>query len=88
MRFSTRSLALVAVAAALGADEPRRDPKEVTWPGMTKPGSVCDRIVSTVDFAETFLEAAGLPIPMDMQGHSLMPLLKGETPHHTHTEFG
>ena len=37
-------------------------------------------IVSNIDFAETFLEAAGLPIPADMQGRSLVPLLKGETP--------
>src|SRR6185436_873402 len=32
------------------------------------------------DFAETFLDAAGLPVPADMQGRSLMPILKGQTP--------
>ena len=37
-------------------------------------------LVSNIDFAETFLEAAGLPIPAEMQGRSLVPLLKGETP--------
>ena len=33
-----------------------------------------------MDFAETFLDAAGVSIPGDMQGLSLVPLLKGETP--------
>src|SRR5262249_59933082 len=29
---------------------------------------------------ETFLEAAGLPVPAEMQGRSLMPVLRGATP--------
>src|SRR5439155_5656147 len=33
-----------------------------------------------LDFAETFLEASGLPVPAEMQGRSLVPLLKGSTP--------
>jgi arylsulfatase A-like enzyme len=33
-----------------------------------------------VDFAPTFLEAAGVPVPAAMQGQSLLPLLRGETP--------
>jgi len=37
-------------------------------------------MVSNLDFAETFLDAAGVPIPAEMQGRSLKPLLKGETP--------
>jgi arylsulfatase A-like enzyme len=36
--------------------------------------------VSNVDFAETFLEAAGVKIPAEMQGHSLVPILHGQTP--------
>jgi arylsulfatase A-like enzyme len=36
--------------------------------------------VSLVDFAQTFLDIAGLPQPSDMQGRSLLPLLRGETP--------
>jgi arylsulfatase A-like enzyme len=32
------------------------------------------------DFAPTFLEIAGLPVPKDIQGRSLVPLLKGERP--------
>jgi arylsulfatase A-like enzyme len=61
-------------------EESVRAPLVVRWPGVTKPGIESKAIVSNLDFAETFLEAAGQPIPADMQGHSLVPLLKGETP--------
>jgi arylsulfatase A-like enzyme len=37
-------------------------------------------LVSNVDFAATFLEAAGVAAPADLQGPSLAPLLRGETP--------
>ena len=36
--------------------------------------------MSNVDFAETFLDAAGVAVPADMQGRSLVPLLRGEPP--------
>jgi arylsulfatase A-like enzyme len=52
----------------------------VRWPGVVKPGSVCDRMVLNVDFAPTLLEAAGLPVPADIQGRSCVPLLKGQPP--------
>ncbi len=61
-------------------EESLRTPLLVKWPGMTKPGSVNADIVSNVDFAETFLEAAGVPVPAEMQGGSLVPVLKGATP--------
>jgi hypothetical protein len=35
-------------------------------------------MVSTLDFAETFLDAAGIAPPPDTQGRSLLPLLRGE----------
>jgi arylsulfatase A-like enzyme len=34
-------------------------------------------LVSLIDLPPTLLDAVGLPIPPDMQGHSLMPLLRG-----------
>jgi arylsulfatase A-like enzyme len=61
-------------------EESLRTPLLVRWPGVTKPGSVNDNLVSVLDFAETFLDVAGVPIPADMQGRSLVPLLRGETP--------
>jgi arylsulfatase A-like enzyme len=61
-------------------EESLRTPFLVRWAGVAKPGSVNQDIVSNIDFAETFLEAAGQSIPADMQGSSLVPLLRGETP--------
>jgi len=50
------------------------------WPGVTRPGSTSDSMIQNLDYAETFLEMAGAEIPADMQGRSLVPLLRGETP--------
>jgi arylsulfatase A-like enzyme len=61
-------------------EESLRMPLLVRWPGVTKAGSVNNNLVSNLDFAETFLDAAGVPIPSEMQGHSLVPLLAGRTP--------
>ena len=61
-------------------EESLRTPLLVSWPGVTRPGSVNKDIVSNLDFAETFLEAAGVSIPAGMQGRSLVPLLKGQMP--------
>jgi arylsulfatase A-like enzyme len=59
----------------------------VRWPGVVKPGSVCKKIVSNLDVAETFLQAAGVPVPSRMQGRSLIPLLKGQNPSDWRTAF-
>jgi arylsulfatase A-like enzyme len=58
-------------------EESYRMPFMVRWPGVTKPGSVSKALVSNLDFAETFLDIAGTKIPADMQGKSIVPLLKG-----------
>ncbi|MBM3860173.1 MAG: sulfatase [Verrucomicrobia bacterium] len=55
-------------------------PLIVRWPGVTKAGTSNKSLVSILDFPETFLDAAGLPIPADMQGRSLRPVLAGKTP--------
>lgn len=61
-------------------EESLKMPLIVKWPGVTQPGSVNTDLVQNLDYAETFLEAAGATVPKDMQGHSLVPLLKGNTP--------
>jgi len=61
-------------------EESLRTPFLVRWPGVTKPGSVNADLVSNLDFAQTFLDAAGVPAPPEMQGRSLVPVLKGKTP--------
>jgi N-acetylglucosamine-6-sulfatase len=50
------------------------------WPGVVKPGTRNDTLIQNIDYAPTFLEIAGVPIPATMQGKSLVPVLKGETP--------
>ncbi|MGY8696573.1 MAG: sulfatase/phosphatase domain-containing protein, partial [Verrucomicrobiia bacterium] len=61
-------------------EESLKMPFIVKWPGVTKPGSKSWKLVQNLDYAETFLEVAGAEIPEDMQGHSVVPLLKGEKP--------
>ena len=61
-------------------EESLRSPLMIRWPKHVKPGSVNNDIVLNLDFAETFLTVAGLPIPDDMQGESLEPILEGKTP--------
>jgi arylsulfatase A-like enzyme len=61
-------------------EESLRMPFIVRWPGVIEAGSESVRLVQNLDFAETFLDIAGLSIPSDMQGLSLLPLLRGESP--------
>jgi len=46
------------------------------WPGHITAGRASPALVSGEDLAPTFLEAAGLKPPVDMTGHSLLPLLQ------------
>jgi arylsulfatase A-like enzyme len=66
-------------------DESLRTPLIARWPGVTKPGTESADMVSNVDFAETFLEMAGASVPSDMQGRSLVPILRGATPENWRT---
>ena len=61
-------------------EESVRSPLMIRWPQVAKPGSVNGRIVSLIDFAQTFLEIGNVKAPDDMQGRSLVSLCKGETP--------
>jgi arylsulfatase A-like enzyme len=61
-------------------EESLRMPLLVRWPAVVRPGSRTEAMALNVDFAPTLLEAAGLAAPARMQGRSLLPLLRGETP--------
>ena len=61
-------------------EESIRMPFLVRWPSAITPGSRIDAMGLNVDFAPTFLDAAGLPPSPDMQGRSLVPALRGRTP--------
>ncbi len=56
-------------------DPGTRQPLVVRWPGKVAAGSTIDRLTVLTDFAPTFLQAAGLPIPADMTGQSVVPTL-------------
>lgn len=56
-----------------------RVPLIARGPGI-KAGSTPDQFVANIDLAPTFLDLAGLDIPASMQGRSLAPLLRGESP--------
>ena len=50
-------------------------PLAIRWGGKVPKGRVVDDLVSHIDFAPTFLEVAGLAVPGQMTGKSLLPIL-------------
>lgn len=61
-------------------EESLRMPFIIRYPRAIKAGSVTKDFALNVDFAETFLDYAGIEIPEQMQGSSLRPVLEGNTP--------
>ncbi|MBI1356612.1 MAG: sulfatase-like hydrolase/transferase [Acidobacteria bacterium] len=61
-------------------EHPMRVPLAVRYPRKVKAGSEIGAFALNVDYAPTILDLAGVPVPADMQGRSLAPLLAGETP--------
>lgn len=59
-------------------EESFRTPLIIRWPGVTDGGKKSASLVQNIDMAETLLEIAGLPVPSDMQGKSMVPVLKGK----------
>tara|TARA_R110000850_G_scaffold92555_9_gene196435 strand:- start:1647 stop:3242 length:1596 start_codon:yes stop_codon:yes gene_type:complete len=59
-------------------EESLKMPLIVKWPGVAEAGSRSQELVQNLDYASTFLDMAGAEIPSDLQGQSLVPLLKGE----------
>ena len=57
-------------------EESFRTPLIISWPGVTNKKTVTNSMVQNLDFAETILDMAGLPIPSDMQGKSIVPVLE------------
>ncbi|MCC8170708.1 MAG: sulfatase [Parabacteroides sp.] len=58
-------------------EESFRTPLVMRLPGTARHGDI-DEFVQNIDYAPTFLELAGVEVPSDMQGESLLPMLKGE----------
>jgi len=61
-------------------EESLKMPFLIRWPGVIQPGIRPQEMIQNIDYAPTFLEIAGVNIPEDIQGKSLVPIFKGETP--------
>jgi arylsulfatase A-like enzyme len=61
-------------------EESFRTPLLMRYPEMITEGKTDTQLVQNLDFAPTFLDLAGLAIPEDMQGISLLPILKDDNP--------
>ena len=61
-------------------EESFRTPLIVRWPGVVESGVRNADLVQNIDNAPTFLDLAGLESPEDMDGLSLVPLMRGEGP--------
>jgi arylsulfatase A-like enzyme len=57
-----------------------RTPMLVRYPRMIRAGSTSDKMILNLDIAPTFLELAGLAIPKQMQGQSMVPFFRGQEP--------
>ncbi len=57
-------------------NESFKTPLLIRWPNVIKAGITNDEMVQNLDFAKTFLDIAGIVAPNDMQGESLVPILK------------
>ena len=62
----------------LAYEESIRMPLLVRYPKSIKPHTVRDEFALNIDLAPTLLSLAGIPVPSDMHGRSLVPLLRGE----------
>ena len=57
-----------------------RIPLIVRWPGSIEAGAKCEAMVELVDLMPTLVEVGGADVPADLDGRSVVPLLRGEHP--------
>ncbi|TWU22294.1 Choline-sulfatase [Novipirellula galeiformis] len=60
-------------------EESFKMPFLIRWPGVVTPNTRPEAMIQNIDYAPTFLEAAGLSIPTAVQGRSLLPVLRDTT---------
>ncbi|RMG66533.1 MAG: DUF4976 domain-containing protein [Bacteroidetes bacterium] len=61
-----------------------RMPFLAVWPGTIKPGTETGHMAAFYDFLPTACELAGVPAPAYVDGHSYLPVLKGEAAADSH----
>jgi len=62
-------------------------PLIICWPGHFRKALRSEALVELTDIAPSLLEAAGLPVPENVQGESLLPILTGEAGPGRHRQF-
>ena len=68
----------LSVERRLAYEEAIRIPLLIRFPSLIRPGSVVDEFALSIDLAPTLLELAGTTSSQQMDGRSLVPLLKGQ----------
>ncbi|OAV45555.1 sulfatase [Lewinella sp. 4G2] len=61
-------------------EESHRTPLMIRYPAGFKGKRLNEDLVLNIDLGPTLLDYAGVEVPEELQGHSLRPLLEGETP--------
>jgi arylsulfatase A-like enzyme len=61
-------------------EEVLRIPLIISYPGQIEAGQVIEEPVHMMDITPTLLEMAGLQVPENMEGVSLLPQMLGQTP--------
>ncbi|ADB37482.1 sulfatase family protein [Spirosoma linguale] len=85
-------------------EESLKTPFVIRYPGVIKPGTQINELISNIDWAPTLLNLTGTTIPRGVQGESFLPLLTGKKvawrkeayyhyyeypqPHHVYPHFG
>ncbi|MCU0914733.1 MAG: sulfatase-like hydrolase/transferase, partial [Planctomycetes bacterium] len=64
-----------------------RVPMILRWPHALPAGKRIEELVCSIDLLPTLLEAAGQPIPANVQGVSLLPLMRGQNQEWRDTVF-
>ena len=62
-------------------------PLAINWGNRIKSGQIVESPVSLIDIAPTFLELANVPIPPDMTGKSLVPVILEDKEREEHRTF-
>ena len=68
----------LSVERRLAYEESIRIPLFMRWPKLVKADSAVDQFALNIDIAPTLLEIGGAQAPKEIDGHSLVPLLRGE----------
>lgn len=68
-------------------EESLRVPLIISYPGHISKNRINDSFISSLDFAPTLLDYAGVEIPSSMQGRSFKQILEGNIPNDWQTSF-